>query len=98
MIIYQSYEHDNVLNNIIKSICIKLIQLTRESENKTKLKKALIFLDDAREVALTKDLFDSVKFTQLNMSFKPVFKMAKMFFYNLTPQSYQGDDTICSFL
>lgn len=24
--------------------------------------------------------------------------MAKMFFYNLTPQSYQGDDTVCSFL
>jgi McrBC 5-methylcytosine restriction system component len=32
------------------------------------------------------------------MPFKPVFEMAKMFFHNLAPQSYQGDDTVCSFL
>lgn len=98
MVSYQSYEHDNVINNIIKSVCIKLIKLTKEPDNKKKLKIALIFLDDAREVGLTKDLFDSVKFSRLNLSFKPVFDMAKMFFYNLTPQSYQGDDTVCSFL
>ena len=98
MITYQSYEHDNVLNNTIKSVCLKLIQLTSLPENKKKLKRALLFLDDASDVALTKELFDAVKFTRLDMSFKPVFEMAKMFFYNLTPQSYQGDDTVCSFL
>lgn len=95
---FQSFEHDNLINNIIKTVCIKLIRLTGDSNNKKNLKKALIFLDDAQEISLSKDLFDAAKFTRLNMPFKPVFEMAKMFFFNLTPQSYQGDDTICSFL
>lgn len=95
---FQSFEHDNPINNIIKTICIKLIRLTGDAENKKNLKKSLIFLDDAQEVALSKDLFDAAKFNRLNMPFKPAFEMAKMFFYNLTPQSYQGDDTVCSFL
>ena len=95
---FQSFEHDNLINNIIKTVCIKLIRLTDSSDNKKNLKKALVFLDDAQEISLSKNLFDAAKFTRLNMPFKPVFEMAKMFFYNLTPQSYQGDDTVCSFL
>ncbi|NMA65184.1 MAG: hypothetical protein GX957_02945 [Clostridiaceae bacterium] len=98
VVTFQSFEHDNLINNIIKTVCIKLIRLTVDAENRRKLKKALVFLDDAREVALSKDLFDEAKFTRLNMPFKPAFEMARMFFYSLTPQSYQGDDTVCSFL
>ena len=98
IISYQSFEHDNLINNIVKTVCIRLLRLTSDAENRKNLKKALVFLDDAREIYLSKDLFDSVKFTRLNMPFKPVFNMAKMFFHNLTPQSYQGDDTVCSFL
>jgi 5-methylcytosine-specific restriction enzyme subunit McrC len=95
---FQSFEHDNLINNIIKTVCVKLIRLTGDADNKKKLKKALIFLDDAKEIFLSKDLFDSARFTRLNKPFKPVFEMAKMFFQNLTPQSYHGDDTVCSFL
>jgi len=95
---YQSFEHDNLINNVVKTVCIKLIRLTRDADNKKNLKKALVFLDDAQEILLSKDVFDSAKFNRLNMPFKAVFDMAKMFFYNLTPQSYQGDDTVCSFL
>jgi McrBC 5-methylcytosine restriction system component len=95
---YQSFEHDNIINNIIKTVCMKLIYLTKDSENKQKLKRALIFLDDAKEISLSKDLIDSAKFNQLNMPFKPVYEMAKMFFYNNNPESYCGDNTVCSFL
>jgi len=95
---YQSFEHDNIINNVIKTVCIKLISSTRTSENKKNLKRALIFLDDAKEIALSKELIDSVKFNQLNMPFKPVYEMAKMFFYNISPESYCGDSTVCSFL
>jgi 5-methylcytosine-specific restriction enzyme subunit McrC len=98
VITFQNFEHDNLINNIIKTVCIKLIRLTRDAQNKKKLKKALVLLDDAREIVLSKDLFAVARFTRLNMPFKPVFEMAKMFFYNLMAQSYQGDDTICSFL
>ena len=95
---FQSFEHDNLINNVIKTVCIRLIRLTNDADNKKNLKKALIFLDDAQEVFLSNDLFNAARFTRLNMPFKQVFEMAKMFFFNLAPQSYQGNDTICSFL
>lgn len=98
VVCFESFEHDNTVNNIIKSVCIRLIRLTTSPDNKKELKKALVFLDDAREVSLTKELFDSVRFTRLNMPFEDVFEMAKMFFMNLSPLSYRGNDTICSFL
>ena len=57
-----------------------------------------MFLDDASEIALSKEIIDSAKFTRLNIPFKPVYEMAKMFFYNINPDGYHGNDTICSFL
>ena len=95
---YQSFEHDNLINNVIKTICLRLLRLTQMPENKKALKKALVFLDDAIDIPLSKDIIDSAKFTRLNMPFKPVYEMAKMFFYNNMPEGYQGDDTVCSFL
>lgn len=77
---------------------IRLLRLTQDSNIKNRLKKALLFLDDASETLLSIELFDSVRFTRLNMQFKPVFEMAKMFFLNLSPESYAGDETVFSFL
>ena len=95
---FQNFEHDNIINNVIKTVCIKLLKLTNNSENKKKLKKALVFLDDAQEIILYYEIFSLTRFSRLNMIFKPVFDLAKMFFFNLTPASYQGDDTVSSFL
>lgn len=95
---YESYEEDNLLNNIIKTTCLLLIKSTKNDINKKLLNKALILLDDAKRVNLTNSLFGSIRFNQLNMPFKPVFDIAKMFFYNISPQSYVGDDSVFSFL
>ena len=98
IISYQSFEHDNLINNVIKTVGERLLSLTRDSANKKNLKKALIFLDDASNISLSRELIDSAKFTRLNMQFRPVFEMAKMFFLNLSPESYNGEDAVCSFL
>jgi 5-methylcytosine-specific restriction enzyme subunit McrC len=95
---YQNFEHDNIINNVIKTVCLRLLKLTNSSDNKKQLKKALVFLDDAQEIALYYELFTMTRFSRLNMIFKPVFDLAKMFFYNMSPSSYQGDDTVSSFL
>ena len=98
IVCYHSFEQDNLINNVIKTVALKLLLFTRSSENKKLLKKAMIYLDDANNIVLTKALIDSAKFNRLNETFKPVYDMAKMFFLNLTPESYCGKDTVCSFL
>jgi len=95
---YQSFEHDNLINNIIKTVAVQLLEHTQNSDNKKSLKRALMFLDDAREVQLSLSLIDSVKFTRLNMEFKPVFNMAKMFYLNLQPENFSGKESVFSFL
>ena len=95
---YQNYEHDNLINNVIKTVCFKLLMVTRNADNKKQLRKALAFLDDAQEIALSKELIGTAKFSRLNMQFKAVYEMAKMFFLSLVPESFCGEDTIFSFL
>lgn len=95
---YQSFEHDNTINNVVKTVLIQLIDYTRDSGNRKNLKKALMFLDDARQVKLTLPLIQSVRFTRLNAEFESVFNMAKMFYLNLQPENYSGDESVFSFL
>jgi len=98
VICYQSFEHDNLINNVIKTVAIRLLTISESAENKMNLKRALTFLDDAQVIPLSKQVINSAKFTRLNNTFKPVFELAKMFFLNLTSESYDGDSTVCSFL
>ena len=85
---YQSFEHDNVINNVVKTVAIRLMEYSRDAENKKNLKKALMFLDDAKQIELSLPSIQSVKFNRLNMEFESVFNMAKMFYLNLQPENF----------
>lgn len=95
---YQSFEHDNVINNVVKTVTIQLLENTRNPDNKKNLKKALMFLDDAKKIEISMPMIQSVKFTRLNMEFETVFNMAKMFYLNLQPENFAGDESVFSFL
>ncbi len=95
---YQSFEHDNVINNVVKTVAIRLMEYSHDAENKKNLKKALMFLDDAKQIELSLPLIQSVKFNRLNMEFESVFNMAKMFYLNLQPENFAGEESIFSFL
>lgn len=98
MIRYQSFEQDNLINNVIKSVALRLLTQTNSSENKKQLKSALVFLDDATQIQISKTLIESAKFTRLNIDFKPVYDMAKMFYFNLQPGNSQGEAAAFTFL
>jgi 5-methylcytosine-specific restriction enzyme subunit McrC len=95
---YQSFEHDNAINNVVKTVAIRLLKYTRDPENRKNLKKALMFLDDAKQIELSLPLIQSVKFTRLNIEFESVFNMAKMFYLNMQPENFAGEESIFSFL
>lgn len=95
---FQSYEIDNLINNVIKTVALKLLTVTNQSDNRKNLKKALMNLDDAKEIQLSTELFERVIFTRLNRDFQTVFEMAKMFYFKIQPENYNGDDAVISFL
>lgn len=95
---YQSFEQDNVINNVIKTVVLRLLSVSKSKAIRGKLKKALLFLEDARKIDLSLNLLNSVRFTRLNKDFQTVYEMARMFFLNLQPQNYEGEDSVVSFL
>jgi len=95
---YQSFEQENTINNVMKTVVLRLLGNTKNKNSKVKLKKALLFLEDAKKIEISLPLLDSVKFTRLNMDFKSVYRMARMFFLNLQPQNYEGEESVFSFL
>lgn len=95
---YQSFEQDNTINNVVKTVVLRIMSITKNKLSKIKLKKALLFLEDAKKIELSLPILDSVKFTRLNMDFQNVYEMAKMFFLNLQPQNYEGEESVFSFL
>ncbi len=95
---YQSFEQDNVINNVVKTVILRLLAVSKSKEIRAKLKKALLFIEDARKIDLSLNLLNSVRFTRLNKDFKTVYEMARMFFLNLQPQNYEGEESVFSFL
>jgi len=59
---------------------------------------ALVYLENVGVTTLSKEMFDRVKFSRLNESYKPLFTMAKMFYFNSSPGLYKGDENTFTFL
>lgn len=95
---YEEFTINNLLNRIIKTTMLRLLSQTRISDNKKALKLALIHLEEVTPIRLYPGIFDEVKFNRLNMNYKPLFNMAKMFYYNHQPGQSEGDEFTFTFL
>ncbi|MEJ6949408.1 McrC family protein [Natronospora cellulosivora (SeqCode)] len=95
---YDEFTMNTILNKIIKTTMMYLLSQTRSVENKKELKKALIYLEDIDTIRLSEIVFKKVTFNRLNQNYQPLFEMAKMFYYNLKPGFYEGDQKTFTFL
>jgi 5-methylcytosine-specific restriction enzyme subunit McrC len=89
---YDEFTENNLLNKIFKTIILRLLYTTTSSLNKKDLKLALVYLEDVDLMSLTPELFEMVKFNRLNEQYKPLFNLAKLFYYNAQPGSKDGDE------
>lgn len=95
---YDEFTENNILNKIFKSTFFNLLQITDSSQNKSRLKLALTYLENVDRVNLSKEIFDKIKFTRLNENYRPIFNLAKMFYHNSQPGFRDGDELTFSFL
>lgn len=95
---YEEFTVNTTLNSIFKTIILRLFCGTKNSDNKKKLKLALVYMEDVDIIHLSKDLFDNMRLNRLNIKYEPLFKMAKMFYYNYQPGFKEGDENTFSFL
>lgn len=95
---FDQFTEDILLNRILKTIIGNLIKKTRVQENKKKLHQALLLLEDVETIKLHNGIWDQVKFTRLNITYEPVYNMAKLFYYNSGPNLNKGEELTFSFL
>jgi 5-methylcytosine-specific restriction enzyme subunit McrC len=95
---YEEFSINNPLNRIIKTTMLRLLSQTQIAQNKKALKLALIHLEEVEPIRLYPGIFDEVKFNRLNQNYRPIFNMAKMFYYNRQPGQSEGDEFTFSFL
>lgn len=95
---YDQFTENIIINRIFKTVILNLINRTTVKENKMKLKKSLLWLEDVETVPLNNDIWRRVKFSHLNNQYEPVFNMAKLFYYNSSPNLNKGDEMVFSFL
>src|SRR5690554_2825602 len=62
---YQEFTVDTLLNRIFKTVIMRLLAHTSNSDNKKKLKLALVYLEEVSTVRLSESVFDQVRFTRL---------------------------------
>ena len=95
---YEEFTINNPLNRIIKTTMLRLISQTQVARNKKALKLALIHLEEVEPINLYPGIFNEVKFNRLNQNYRPLFNMAKMFYYNHQPGQSEGDEFTFTFL
>lgn len=95
---YQEFTDNNLLNQIFNATMLSLRTLARNEDNKKKLNTAITLLEDISTIRLTETLFRQVRFSRLNEAYRPVFQLAKLFYYNRQPGMHQGDERTFTFL
>jgi 5-methylcytosine-specific restriction enzyme subunit McrC len=95
---YDQFSENILLNRVFKSVIQNLISRTNSKRNKIKLKQSLLWLEDVEEMVLNNEIWKNIKFTRHNLKYTPAFNMAKLFYYNSSPNLNAGDEYIFSFL
>lgn len=95
---YEEFTANTLLNQIFKTVMLRLLTQTKSSENKKNIKLALVYLEEVDTIRLSKTIFKNVKFNRLNRIYEPLFNMAKLFYSNLNPGYSEGNEYTFTFL
>lgn len=95
---YDQFNEDVLLNSIFKTIIHKLINRTTVKDSRIKLNQSLLWLEEVESIQLNNEIWNQVKFTRHNTRYKPAFNLARLFYYNSSPNLNKGDEYTFSFL
>ncbi len=98
---YVNYDHfteDILMNRLFKTVISNLLKRTVSIDNKRKLKQTLTWFEDVELIRINDAHWDQVIFTRLNMNYKEVFSMAKLFYNNSSPNLNKGQEDVFSFM
>lgn len=95
---YDDFNENTLLNRVFKFVLEILIKRTKVKKNKIGLKQLLVWLEDIDGINITNELWEQIVFTRQNAKYKTAFNMAKLFYYNSSPNVTDGNVSVLSFM
>lgn len=92
---YSTFEHDNIVNQIIKFTCKQLYHMTTV-KNQRKLQHILVKLNGVSDVLCTPSDCDNIRLSKMHSQYKIILSMSKMFLLNKTSNySMDNNESFC---
>jgi 5-methylcytosine-specific restriction enzyme subunit McrC len=95
---FHEFTANNLLNRILKTTLWRVHKISRNSDNRRALRKALHLMEDIDFVVLSDQMFELVKFHRQNEAYRPVLNLARLFYNKAQPSLYGGNQFTFGFL
>jgi 5-methylcytosine-specific restriction enzyme subunit McrC len=95
---YNEYSSDNILNQILKLACIKILNKVYNTKIINKMKKALFDLGNVSIININKEMLERVKLSRHNKRFSQCLDLAKFILLNLANENTLGSSNGFSML
>ena len=82
---YAIFSFNNNINQVLKFVTKKLLNMTKKDSNKTRLKRIYSFFEELSDISLkeVKQALKSIHFNLLNKSYENIILLSKIFIYGL---------------
>lgn len=80
---YDDYSQDNIVNQILKSVCSSMYNVTDSEQNKSLANEILLLFSDVSDVRVTVEDFQLIKWDRTIQQYEVVLYMAKLYIQNL---------------
>lgn len=95
---YDSFVFDNQFNRIVKYVAVLLFGVTKQQDNKKKLREILFILDEVSDQRCSVKDCERISFSPIFQQFKIVLDYCKLFLSNSITFDYKNDLQLFAFL
>ncbi len=95
---YDEFNENTSLNQLFKAVILILIVRSQVKSNKIRLKQLLLWLEDVDSISISDKIWNGITFTRQNQKYETSFHMAKLFYFNTSPNIRNGETLSLSFL
>jgi 5-methylcytosine-specific restriction enzyme subunit McrC len=96
--VFDSFQYDNQFNRIVKYVCIRLRDFTKNSQTKRNLEEILFILDEVEYYVASPEDCDKVVLNPIYTEFKTILDNCKMFLSSLSVYKWKDDYSVFALL
>jgi 5-methylcytosine-specific restriction enzyme subunit McrC len=95
---YSSYEHDHLINQILKKTLVVLARLSSASLFQGRIKRQLLYFEDVADFIPTTAAFNAIRYGRKNSHYKKAIQIARLILLNYHPDISRGQQHVLALM